>query len=80
MNQFEPPALPDFDPFADAGAVPSPCIDVCRMNPRSGLCEGCFRTIDEIMQWSNGSESFKRSVWVDIYQRRDESEQGGGSA
>ncbi len=56
MNDADPAlALPDFDPFADTGFVPSPCIRVCRMNPHSGLCEGCLRTLDEIIQWSAAS-------------------------
>ena len=33
-------------------ASPSPCIDVCRMDARSGWCEGCLRTLDEIAAWS----------------------------
>ena len=31
--------------------MPSPCISVCRMDAVSGLCEGCFRTLDEIAAW-----------------------------
>jgi len=30
---------------------PSPCISVCQMDPVSGYCIGCYRTIDEIRQW-----------------------------
>ena len=33
-------------------APPSPCIGVCRMDPGSGWCEGCLRTLDEIAAWS----------------------------
>ena len=29
----------------------SPCIGVCTIAPDSGLCRGCFRTIDEIAGW-----------------------------
>jgi predicted Fe-S protein YdhL (DUF1289 family) len=61
--------LGDFDPFADAGFVPSPCINICKMNAHSGLCEGCLRTIDEIIEWGTASESAKRAVWVEIRQR-----------
>jgi predicted Fe-S protein YdhL (DUF1289 family) len=43
--------------------VPSPCISVCRMSEASGLCEGCFRTLDEIARWSGMSEADKREVW-----------------
>ena len=46
--------------------VPSPCISVCRMNPASGLCEGCLRTLDEIAAWSGMSEVGKRDVWQRI--------------
>jgi uncharacterized protein len=31
--------------------VGSPCIDVCRLNPLTGYCEGCFRSRDEIKAW-----------------------------
>ncbi len=56
----------------DSSAVPSPCINVCRMNPRTGLCEGCFRTIDEITQWSSATNEFKRAVWREIRRREDD--------
>ena len=44
-------------------AVASPCNSVCTMNPTSGLCEGCLRTIDEIIAWSTLSDDDKRRVW-----------------
>ena len=28
------------------GDVPSPCNNVCRMNPDTGECEGCYRTLE----------------------------------
>jgi uncharacterized protein len=33
--------------------VPSPCTGVCRIDPRSGWCEGCARTLDEIAAWGS---------------------------
>ena len=33
--------------------VGSPCIDVCRLNPVSGYCEGCLRSRDEIKAWKS---------------------------
>lgn len=30
---------------------PSPCIGVCRIDPASGLCTGCARTLQEIADW-----------------------------
>ena len=52
-------------------AVPSPCISVCRMDARSGWCEGCLRTIDEIAAWSVLDDEEKRAVWQLLPQRRE---------
>jgi uncharacterized protein len=52
--------------------VPSPCNSVCRMSPRTGWCEGCYRTIDEIAGWSRMDDDEKRAVWVQLAQRREQ--------
>lgn len=49
--------------------VPSPCISLCKMVPETGLCEGCLRTIDEIIAWSRASDDDKRAVWREIRRR-----------
>lgn len=51
-------------------AVASPCVNVCRMSPTTGLCEGCSRTIDEIAAWSRMSDESKRAVWQQLDARR----------
>ena len=51
-------------------AVSSPCIDVCRMDPRTGWCEGSSRTIEEIARWSSLDDGAKREVWARLAQRR----------
>jgi uncharacterized protein len=48
------------------GDVPSPCLSVCRMDPASELCDGCFRTLDEIAAWSRLGDEAKRQVWQAI--------------
>jgi predicted Fe-S protein YdhL (DUF1289 family) len=50
-------------------AAASPCISVCKMNDASGLCEGCFRTIDEIAHWASMNDEGKRAVWLRIESR-----------
>jgi predicted Fe-S protein YdhL (DUF1289 family) len=50
--------------------IPSPCISVCRMDTRTGLCEGCLRTLDEIAAWSVLDDAAKRAVWKLLPQRR----------
>lgn len=52
-----------------AQPVPSPCICVCQVDPRTGWCEGCFRTLDEIAGWSSFDDARRRSVWQHIEQR-----------
>jgi uncharacterized protein len=34
-----------------ASGPPSPCISVCQIDPATGRCIGCHRTIDEIRDW-----------------------------
>ncbi|WNC91760.1 DUF1289 domain-containing protein [Paraburkholderia sp. FT54] len=56
----------------DHHAVPSPCINVCRMDASTGWCEGCLRTIDEIAGWSLFDDDAKRAVWDAIEARHAE--------
>lgn len=53
-----------------ATPVPSPCTNVCRMNDANGWCEGCWRTIDEIVSWAVLDDSEKRAVWLRLDARR----------
>ncbi len=50
--------------------VPSPCVNVCQMNPDTGLCRGCLRTIDEIAGWLEMSYAQKREVLAQLEERR----------
>lgn len=50
--------------------VPSPCVNVCRIDERSGLCAGCLRTLDEIAMWSLLDDEARRDVWNAIARRR----------
>jgi uncharacterized protein len=59
----------DVDAAASSSSSPSPCVNICRMDPVSGLCEGCLRTLDEIAQWSTASESRKQAIWQQLRQR-----------
>ena len=36
------------------------------MDAASGLCEGCFRTLDEIARWSGMDDAAKHGVWRQI--------------
>ncbi|HWU33864.1 MAG TPA: DUF1289 domain-containing protein [Methylovorus sp.] len=52
--------------------VSSPCIGVCAMNEETGLCEGCFRTIDEIREWWDMSSQQRHEVKERLAQRQIE--------
>ena len=58
------------DTFMTEPTVASPCTSVCRMDARTGWCEGCLRTIDEIAVWSNLDDADKRAVWRLLDARR----------
>lgn len=52
-----------------AGPVPSPCTSVCVIDPVTGFCAGCLRTLDEIASWSLLDDDAKRQVWSALPQR-----------
>ena len=51
-------------------SVPSPCIAVCQVDPRSNLCIGCRRHIDEIRNWPIMTAEQKRAVLAALPARR----------
>lgn len=53
-----------------SAAVPSPCINVCRMDEATGWCEGCQRTLAEIGAWGGLDDAAKRAVWQALPARR----------
>ena len=57
-------------PSAFQGSLRSPCVSICRIEPATGYCVGCHRTIDEIADWGTMSDDRKRGVWQQIRQRR----------
>ncbi|ADX48131.1 protein of unknown function DUF1289 [Paracidovorax avenae ATCC 19860] len=50
-------------------APPSPCIGVCRMSASGSHCEGCFRTLDDIRDWSVAGPDARRAVWSALLRR-----------
>lgn len=50
--------------------VASPCINVCRLNRRTGWCEGCGRSMDEISRWPTASDDERRAILARLKARR----------
>ncbi|MBA3598161.1 MAG: DUF1289 domain-containing protein [Methylibium sp.] len=46
------------------------------MNDASGWCEGCWRTIDEIVAWASLDDPARRAVWLQLNARRRSTEGG----
>jgi hypothetical protein len=70
----------DFDLRNHQGPLPSPCIGLCTMRPSSGLCDGCLRTIAEIVEWGHASEADKLLIWRELKRRVGQPEQAVGPA
>ena len=58
------------EPLAQAAGVPSPCTNVCRIDAASGWCEGCHRSIEEIVAWARLDDAAKRAIWLQLEPRR----------
>lgn len=56
------------DSGADTTTVKSPCIAVCMLNA-DDICEGCYRSSQEITDWSVLSNAQKRTVMVEVRAR-----------
>jgi len=50
--------------------VSSPCINVCQMDPESGLCQGCRRTLQEIAEWMEMTPQEKLATLERVAARR----------
>jgi predicted Fe-S protein YdhL (DUF1289 family) len=46
--------------------IDSPCVKVCVIEPKSRLCTGCLRTIDEIGAWSGMTQAARKAVMADL--------------
>ena len=49
----------------------SPCSGICRMHPATGWCEGCARTIDEIIVWGGADDATRLNILARLPARRE---------
>lgn len=50
--------------------IDSPCIDICRIEPASRLCLGCWRSIEEITAWGRMSAEERRRIMEELPRRK----------
>jgi uncharacterized protein len=49
--------------------VESPCVKLCVVHPEERLCVGCYRTIEEISNWSRMTSAARAVVMADLADR-----------
>ncbi len=49
--------------------IETPCIRICTLDPGSGLCIGCGRTLDEITRWGSLSSADRREIMRELHRR-----------
>jgi predicted Fe-S protein YdhL (DUF1289 family) len=50
--------------------IETPCINVCTLDPRSKLCSGCGRTVDEIARWGSMIPAERTRIMAELPARR----------
>jgi predicted Fe-S protein YdhL (DUF1289 family) len=53
-----------------AAKIESPCVRDCVLDPSTGYCLGCFRTLDEICRWASYTPEERRRVTEHLQARR----------
>jgi predicted Fe-S protein YdhL (DUF1289 family) len=53
-----------------ASGPASPCVSVCQMDPMTGWCVGCFRTIDEIRDWIISTPAERQALLDKLPERK----------
>ena len=52
--------------------IVSPCIGVCAISETTGLCAGCFRTLEEIQGWWDLTDKQRNAVMQTLEVRENE--------
>jgi predicted Fe-S protein YdhL (DUF1289 family) len=49
--------------------LPSPCTKDCKLDPATGLCRGCLRTIQEIVGWGGADDAERERILAAVAER-----------
>lgn len=49
--------------------IASPCVRQCAIHPQERLCVGCYRSIDEITEWSRYSDDQRAQIMAELPSR-----------
>jgi hypothetical protein len=69
--QFAPPIFTTDSsrPIGLRPVIESPCNRVCTLDPASGLCLGCGRSLDEITRWTQMTDAERAQVLAEAGRR-----------
>jgi predicted Fe-S protein YdhL (DUF1289 family) len=51
--------------------IETPCVKICTLDPKTRLCRGCGRTIDEIAGWSRFTSAERERILLLLPGRRE---------
>ncbi len=57
-------------PSGPPKAIKTPCVKVCVVDAESGLCLGCYRTLQEVAGWARYSEDERDQIMGELKTRR----------
>ena len=60
--------------------IQTPCNKTCTIDPTSGLCRGCGRTLSEIAQWSVLTDMARARIMAELPERVAQSAAAAPSA
>jgi predicted Fe-S protein YdhL (DUF1289 family) len=60
--------------------IASPCVQTCTLDPHSGRCLGCGRTIDEIARWGTMDAAERERIMADLPARREPAQRAAAQA
>ncbi|MEL6571446.1 MAG: DUF1289 domain-containing protein [Pseudomonadota bacterium] len=71
----------DSDRIWRRSEIESPCVKICVIEPKSRLCTGCLRTIDEIGAWSQLMPEIRAEIMAELPSRKGQlTQRRGGRA
>jgi predicted Fe-S protein YdhL (DUF1289 family) len=50
----------------------SPCVRVCAIEPATGLCAGCGRSLEQIARWARMTDEERRRIMNELSDRRSQ--------
>lgn len=56
-------------PAEGMSTLPSPCVNICRLDASGQWCLGCLRTLEELRQWGSADAATQRRIWQRILAR-----------